>query len=141
MDTEASYYRGLQCKCGSLLCRGALEFSDYRHVDWQNRMLKYSGSYIKSKVEELKTKWYSSECCLRRFFPNPSDRKTFQLKLTTLKKVPKHTLVAKFSDSIAQNNHFIQHSETPNCFLENNDVFTLTDIDQDTELTLNFSEL
>lgn len=39
MDTEATFYKITDCKCGSLLCRKNISrFDQYRNVDWQNRM-------------------------------------------------------------------------------------------------------
>ena len=125
MDSEASYYSGLQCKCGSLICRGVLHFNEYRNIDWQHRMLKYSGSHIKTKVEELKTKWYSSFCCLRRL--NLDDKQ--QLCLATLKKIPKDFLVAVFSDHISPDTHYLRNSEISNCYLVGNEVFTSNEIE------------
>ena len=39
METEPTFYRIDNCKCGSLLCRKEIsKFDNYRNVDWQNRM-------------------------------------------------------------------------------------------------------
>ena len=67
MDTEASFYDGLKCLCGTFKCRGVLRFDQYRNVDWQNAFYKYSGAYVKRKIDELKTKWYSSRCYLKYY--------------------------------------------------------------------------
>jgi hypothetical protein len=87
MDTEASHYTGIQCKCGSAKCRGVLKFDHYRNVDWQKKYYKYSGAYVKRKIDELNTKWYSSSCFLK-YYKN-DDNQTRCLGLTTLQKIGK----------------------------------------------------
>ena len=49
MDTEPSFYDGINCKCGTKKCRGVLRFDQYRNVDWQRKYYKYCGN-LKKKV-------------------------------------------------------------------------------------------
>lgn len=137
MDTEASFYDGLSCKCGSFKCRGVLRFDQYRNVDWQNQYYKYSGVYVKKRIDELKTKWFSSRCFVKRFIS--SDKNT-ELGLSALKKIRKDDLVAIYSDknNITPSAHYIRHSSTPTCYRVDNEVFAASDIEPETELTLNF---
>jgi len=44
MDTEPSFYDGINCKCGTKKCRGVLRFDQYRNVDWQKKYYKYCGN-------------------------------------------------------------------------------------------------
>lgn len=67
MDSEAGFMDGVQCACGSKKCRGKLRFDLYRNVDWQMRLYKYSTYYIKRKIDELKTKWYSDNLYIKIF--------------------------------------------------------------------------
>ena len=46
MDTEPSFYDGINCRCGTTKCRGVLRFDQYRNVDWQKKYYKYSGDYF-----------------------------------------------------------------------------------------------
>ena len=46
MDTEPSFYDGINCKCGTKKCRGVLRFDQYRNVDWQKKYNKYCGNII-----------------------------------------------------------------------------------------------
>ena len=45
MDTEPSFYDGINCRCGTKKCRGVLRFDQYRNVDWQKKYYKYCGKY------------------------------------------------------------------------------------------------
>jgi SET domain-containing protein len=141
METEATFYEIKECKCGSKLCRKDLltKFDIYRNVDWQNRYYKYCGEFVKRKIDELKTKWFSTECYLKNY----NDEKTNQvriLRLTSLhSKILKNTMIAKFRDKINPDAHYIRQSESPNCYLVENEVFTLHDIEPYTELTLNYN--
>lgn len=47
-------------------------------------------------------------------------------------------MVAKFSNEITPDAHYIKHSDNPTCYLIDNQVFTLKDLESFTELTLNF---
>ena len=39
METEATFYKIENCKCGSLFCRKNIsKFDHYRSLDWQNRI-------------------------------------------------------------------------------------------------------
>lgn len=140
MDTEASFYDGLECKCGSFKCRGVLRFDLYRNVDWQNAFYKYSGAYVKRKIDELKTKWYSSSCYLKYYSVDGSQSQK-ELGLTVLKKIRKDDLVAIFSNksNINPSSHFIRHSEKPTCYLDGNEVFASETYEPSTELTLNYN--
>lgn len=137
MDTEASFYDGLHCKCGSFKCRGVLRFDQYRNIDWQNAYYKYSGAYVKRKIDELKTKWYSSHCCLK-YYRKGADTSERELGLTVLDKVGKDDLVAIYSDGVRKDAHDLRHSENPTCYLIGNEVYALESWGQGTELTLNF---
>ena len=44
MDTEPSFYDGINCRCGEKKCRGVLRFDKYRNVDWQKKYYKYCGN-------------------------------------------------------------------------------------------------
>jgi len=140
MDTEASFYTGIDCKCGTNKCRGVLKFDQYRNVDWQNKLYKYSGGYVKRKIEELKTKWYSSSCYLKNYNQNTNEERL--LGLTALEKINKHEMVAKFFDAtnINEHAHYILHSDNPTCYLVGNEVFSTQEIEPETQLTLDYNK-
>ena len=50
-------------------------------------------------------------------------------------------MVAKFSEEIIPDAHYIRHSEKPNCYLIENEVFTLKKLEPSVELTLNYNVL
>jgi len=51
MDTEPSFYDGINCRCGTRKCRGVLRFDQYRNVDWQKKYYKYCGKYNIQRLE------------------------------------------------------------------------------------------
>lgn len=135
MDTEPSFYDGINCKCGSSKCRQVLHFDHYRNVDFQNKFYRYCGNYVKKRIDELKTKWFSSECYLKYYTSINGDR---ELGLTSLYKIKKDELVAKYSDpsNVSREAHYIRQSGNPTCYLNGNEVYSLTDVEPDTELTI-----
>ena len=141
MDTEASYYAGLDCKCGSRKCRGKLKFDVYRNVDWQNKFYVYSSGYVKRKINELKTKWYSSSCWVKRYHKQNGDKNDIELGLAAFEQISKHELVAKFADEekLILKDHYIRHSENPSCVLIGLDVFAATELSPMTEITINYN--
>ncbi|CAF0945321.1 unnamed protein product [Brachionus calyciflorus] len=138
MDTEASFYAGLNCKCGSFKCRGVLSFDFYRNLDWQKAYYKYSSANVQRKIDELKTKWYTSRCILKYYKTDDNNR---ELGLTVFKKIRKDDLVASFSDknNICRDAHNIRHSDQPTCYLVDNEVFASNTYEPNTELTLNYN--
>lgn len=90
---------------------------------------------MKKKIDELKTKWFSTECYLKRYATASSG---FELRLTTLTRVPKDLIVASFLDEISPQAHYIRHSENPTCYLDGNRVLTRTELEPFSELTLNY---
>jgi hypothetical protein len=99
---------------------------------------KYSGAYVKRRIDELKSKWFSSRCFLKLYQTDSNGR---ELALTALNKIKKDDLVALFADkeNITPNAHYIRHSETPTCYLSDNEVFASTNIEPETELTINYN--
>jgi len=136
MDTEATFYDGLDCCCGSKKCRGKLSFDQYRNVDWQTQFYKYSGAYVQRKIDELKTKWYSAKCFLKRQQEANGETKLY---LASFRAIAKDDLVAVYSDKIDESAHYVKHSETPNCILVGNEVFAAGEIAPNTPLTVNFN--
>ena len=137
-ETEASFDAGLVCKCGSFNCRGVLLFDQYRNIDWQIKYSKYCLPFMQRKIDELKTKWYSSRCFLKYYINEDQKR---GLGLTSLKMIAKHDMVALFFDlnNISTESHYIRHSENPTCYLLDNKVYASNDIDPLIELTINFN--
>ncbi len=86
-DIEIDYLNGTICKCGSKKCRGIIHFDYYRNVDWQNKFYKYCSGHIRKKIDELRTKWYSSSCFLKYYKNNEND--TRRLGLTALENIRK----------------------------------------------------
>ena len=140
-ENEESFNFGMECKCGSIKCRGILKFDLYRDLNWQERMYDYSSKYIKRKIDELKTKWYSSSCFVKRFYKNKMNKDKVEFGLVTLEKIGKNELVAKYRDieSLHHKNHYIRHSEDPTCTFSGLNVITIKEMDPSTEITLNFN--
>jgi SET domain-containing protein len=135
MDVEPTFYDGLNCRCGSHKCRGVLRFSHYRNVDWSIENYKYAGNLVQKRIDELKTKWFSSSCYIKKY-----NNKT-ELGLTALKKIAKNELVAVFSDlkNVSQSAHYFRHSDSPSCYVtEEGEVYAKADIEPLTELTIKF---
>ena len=105
------------------------------------RFYKYSGAYVKSKIDELSTKWHSSRCYLK-YYPDADGNKS--LGLTVLEKVAKDDMVALYSESssISEYSHNLRHCNEPNCYVLNNgEVFASSDLEPSTELTLDFNSI
>ena len=136
IELETSFYREMQCKCGSLKCRGILKLNDYRNVDWQTENYENCSNYVKKRIDELKTKWFSTKCYLKFY----KDEKNRVLALTSLEKIKKDELVAVFADDnkIGPAHHYIRYSRNPTCYLVENEVFVSKDVEANTELTLEF---
>ena len=132
LDTEASFYSGLSCKCGSNNCRGVLSFDQYRNIEWQNKFYDYSTTYVKNQIDNLKTKWFSSKCCVKRFKPS-------QKGLVALQSIEKDALVATFSNDVKPESHYLRLSANPTCYLISNRVYTAKEIVLGEELTLDYS--
>jgi hypothetical protein len=112
----------------------------FLYYNWRN--YKYSGAYIRRKIDELKTKWYSSRCYLRYYNDNKDGKKI--LGLTTMEKVEKDEMVALFSDSnqITEASHYLRNSNQPNCYvLSNGEVYAAKDLEPSNELTIDFSKI
>ncbi len=124
-------------KCGSKKCRGKLKFDVYRNIDWIEAKYKYAGYFVRKRIDELKTKWYSSSCYLKLYGD--------VLGLTALVKIDKNELVAKFAitANISQAAHYIHHcTENPNLYLdENGEVYAREEIESGNALTLNFNNI
>jgi hypothetical protein len=138
MDTEISFYAGLNCRCGSYNCRGTLKFDMYRNMDWITKYYKYSGHYVKQRIDELKTKYFSARCYVKNI-----DRESGLKGLVAFEKVPKNELVALYSDpsNIKPESHYIRHvNKDPTCYLgKNGEVYVIRDLEAETELTLKFN--
>jgi hypothetical protein len=135
MDTEISFHSGMNCRCGTHRCRGVLNFSHYRNIDWITENYKYSGEIVKKRIDELKTKWFSSSCYIKKY------NNKAELGLTAFKKIAKNELVAVFSDpkNVSQSAHYFRHSDSPTCYVtEEGEVYAKADIEPSTELTIKF---
>lgn len=145
METEPSFYYGMKCLCRSERCKKILRFDSYRDIDWQHDNYRYCNGYVKSRIDDLKTRWFSKRCYLRRDKSIITEEyKAGKLVLSTLETVRKDELVAKFNqdDAVKENSHYIQHSETPNCYLtQEREVRAIADLNPETDLTLDFYKL
>lgn len=136
METEASFYNGIECKCGSHKCRGILKFDYYRNTDWIKENYKYCETAVRKRIDELQTKWFSSSCHLKHYNFNT------ELGLTALKFIAKNELVAIYSDStnISEKSHYLRHNDNPTCYVNSNgEVYAKENIEPKTELTLDLS--
>jgi hypothetical protein len=142
LETEASLIYGLDCKCGSINCDGKLFFENYRNNDFIDKYYDYFTPYLKNRVNDLKSKWFSSSCYLKRIPVNESKNiNDWKKCLFSLKTIKKNEHVSSFSASESkprEENHYLRHSTEANCFIQNNQVFAIKDIEIESELTLNF---
>ena len=135
MEIETSFYDGINCKCGSHKCRGVFHFNQYRNIDWITENYKYANYLVKKRIDELKTKWFSSSCFIKKY----NNKK--ELGLVAFKKIVKNELVGCFSDlnNLKPDAHYFRHNEIPTCYLtKDGRVYAIHDIDPSTELTLKF---
>ena len=87
----------------------------------------------------MKTRWYSAECYLKHY-NDFSHKKNRILGLTALEKIRKDEMIAVFCGPITPDNHYLRHSEKPTCYvLDNGEVYTIGDLDNGTELTIDFN--
>ena len=141
LETESSLIFGMECKCNSLNCVQKLTFDYYRDPDFVEKYFNYMTPYLKQKVIDMRTKWYSSDCYVKRMENSDFNDDLVEecaLSLFSLNPIKKGDLVASFlaSDDIKENEHFLRHSDSPNCFLIGRDVFANEDVDSETELTI-----
>ena len=134
LDTEGSFDFGLNCKCGSNKCYGILLFNLYRKDEWLSKYYEYCSTHVKDHINNLKTKWFSSDCYVKRYDSS-------QKGLTALKSIAKDTLVATFCNSVLPGSHYIRSCSKPTCYLIDNQVFTAREIRAGEELTLDYSKL
>lgn len=57
----------MKCKCMSSSCVGRLTFDYYRDPDFVSKYFQYMTPYLKQKVLDMKSRWYSSNCYVKRF--------------------------------------------------------------------------
>jgi len=139
LETESSLIYGLECKCGSPECTGVMSFDFYRDPEFVEKYYDYATPYLKKKANEMREKWYSTSCYVKRM-PNEynDDLDEWDKTLYSLKPIKKGELVATFLlDEINESTHYLrQNSSNPNCLLVGRDVYANQDIPAETELTL-----
>lgn len=153
LETETSLIYGLICKCNSSNCDKRLLFDYYRDPQFVDTYYSCMTPYLRKKVHDMKDKWYSTNCYVKRLTPSKEqssldssssnsdddcDDNCVQKGLFTISNMKKDDLVASFTsvDNIAENKHYLRHSSQPNCYIKGKDVFVMYDVPSDTELTL-----
>jgi hypothetical protein len=132
--------RSVQCKCGTKKCRGFLKWDYYRYVDWQMENYKHCSPFVQRKIDDLRTKWYSSNCFLKYYFINDAGLR--KLCLTTLCDLDKNDLIAVFANvnDITEHAHYIRHSKNPSCYLVDKVyVYPINNLSKNTEITIDFT--
>jgi hypothetical protein len=132
VETEAGLH-SILCRCGSRSCCGLLKFDCYRNVDWQKKNYKNCKQLVKKRIDELRTKWFSSRCFLKFYEEN-------KLGLTSLLAIKKNELVAKYSTDVKESSHYIRQSVEPTCFLDGDEVYAIRDLEPNTELCIDFQK-
>jgi SET domain-containing protein len=138
LESESSLIFGLQCKCDSINCCGRLTFDYYRNDEFVEKYFGCMTPYLKQKVSDMKERWYSSKCYVKR---NPSavidtPVEEWSLSLVALEEIKKDELVARYKDTVSADRHFIKVSAVPNCHLVGNEVFASVDLASETQLTV-----
>jgi hypothetical protein len=136
LESEASLIYGLQCKCDSINCSGRLTFDYYRKEGFVAKYFDCMTPYLKQKVSDMKERWYSSKCYVRRNPVINTPVGEWGLTLVTLEDVKKDELVARYKDEVNPDRHFIRVSANSNCYLVGNEVFAKQDLAPETELTI-----
>lgn len=135
LETEPSLIRGLICKCQTPSCVGALMFDRYREEDFQKRYYEFMSPYLRARVRELKTKWYSTKCFTR----SATNEKTKSLH--ALEWISAGEIVARFSGPVFEENHFIRQTDENDatCIVdEHKQVIAICDLPPEAEITLNY---
>jgi len=138
LETETSLIYGLKCKCNSSNCCGLLTFDYYRDPIFVENYFSYMTPYLRQKVIDIRERWYSENCYVKRF-PNEYNQNVeeWEKGLCSLNPIRAGELVASFADDeIIEGKHFLRNSLDANCQLIGRDVFAKMDIPADTELTL-----
>lgn len=135
-ETEASFRLGQICKCGSVKCTGKWTFDLYRRYDDEAKYLfTYMRPEMRFKIDEIKEKWFSGKCYLKRI---PCDQKPiteWNVTLFSLHSIGKDEIVARYGDQ--NENHYLRFTEDkPSCYLVGKNVFAKDDLAPDTEITL-----
>ena len=142
LESESSLIFGLQCKCDSINCCGRLTFDYYRKPEFVEKQFDYMTPYLKQKVIDMREKWYSSKCYVKRKATKENADKPleeWEKGLFSLEPIKSGELVAKYSmGEVAREKHFIRHSINPTCHLIGLDVYASQDLPPETELTLSF---
>ena len=140
LETETSLIYGLKCQCNSSNCVGTLTFDYYRDPDFVEKYFDFMTPYLKQKAIDMKTRWYSQKCYVKRFPSEYSDDvEEWETGLVSTTHVQKGELVASFAsvEDVKEGKHFIKNStEKPNCQLIGTDVYANEDLLPETELTL-----
>ena len=135
LETEPSLIRGLACKCDTPSCVGSLMFDRYRDEEFQKQYYEYMSPYLRARVRELKTKWYSTKCFTRSATQDKSK------SLHALDWIQAGEIVARFCGVPAPGNHFIRevNDAEATCTLdEHRQVIALCDLPPEAEITLNY---
>ena len=135
LETEPSLIRGLVCKCETPSCVGALMFDRYREEAFQKQYYNFMSPYLRARVRELKTKWYSSKCFTR------SATSEKNKSLHALEWIQAGEIVARFIGPVSADNHFIRgvdEAEATCMVDEDKQVIALCDLPAEAEITLNY---
>lgn len=138
LETESSLIFGLLCKCGSSKCDGRLLFNKYRDPEFVAKYFDHFTLYLKKKTLDLKDKWHSSDCYVKRCPSDSTDNiEEWEKRLFSLNEIKKDDLVATFcTDEIDQSKHYLRHSENSNCYVKGRGIYAQVDIPSETELTI-----
>ena len=130
----------MQCKCNSLSCVNKLTFDYYRDPVFVEQFFNYMTPYLKQKVIDMRTRWYSRDCYVKRLERSELNDDNLieecDTGLFSLNSIKKGELVASFLTDVRMSEHFLRHSSTPNCTLIDHDVVATDDINAESELTI-----
>ena len=135
LETEPSLIRGLDCKCDTASCVGQLMFARYREEEFQEKYYNFMSPYLRARVRELKTRWYSTKCFTRSATAEKSK------SLHALEWIQSGEVVARFAGPISPENHFIRAASEneATCILdEQKQVIAICDLPPEAEITLNY---
>ena len=139
LETEMSLINGLECKCYSTNCSKILRFDNYRDPEFVAKYYNYFSPYMKQKVNDMKDRWYSGSCYVKRF-PSPyiNQVEEWKASLCSAKSIKKGELLASFSslDILERRNFFCYSTTDSNCQIIDRDVFANCDIPAENQLSL-----
>jgi hypothetical protein len=142
LETESSLILDMECLCGTASCTGKMTFDFYRNEKFIADYYHVMTPYLKKKANEMKQRWYSTSCYVKRLPDVYNDNiEEWSKALFSLKPIEKGELVASFlatdENVFDESQHYLRNKvNNANCQLIGNKIYANEDIPAEAELTL-----